>query len=505
MMETHGNVATKRRQRCAVASLSIGIVVIVLAGISIPVMHAIVKREVFKKVIIKNGSETYDMWRNTSVPVYMRFYVFDLTNPMDVIMGEKPIVVEKGPYTYHEQRVKVDIQHNNNGTVTFRQIKTYTFDRNMSCGSDEDVFTTANMPLLTLANWLLYEGSSIEKKWADYIEWLSGNLFITKSVKDIAFGYKDNLLTLGMVLDPSRFYTNVLGIFAGKNNTDDGVYTIFTGEIDISRLGVITRYNGSGNLKFWTTETANMVNGSDGTLAPPFLDKEKPLYMFVSDICRSVYGVYSGTTRSSQDIVLHRYRGNKDILMSGSDNPDNAGFCTPSGNCMGTGVLNLTVCKELDHFQIPIVASFPHFYMADQSYVDAIQGMHPDPEKHTTDVDVEPTTGIVMKIAKRLQINVFMENITFLKPMRNIRTMVYPILWLDEGMEIDDDHAQQIKQQLLIPIKVASIMQYISFALGSVLILIILTMVANDKRKERALSYPINDDSRHGDDDPLIG
>lgn len=47
-----------------------------------------------------------------------------------------------------------------------------------------------------------------------------------------------------------------------KNNTDDGVYTVFTGEKDMSKLGVIDKYNGTSMLKFWTTDSANMINGS---------------------------------------------------------------------------------------------------------------------------------------------------------------------------------------------------------------------------------------------------
>lgn len=34
-------------------------------------------------------------------------------------------------------------------------------------------------------------------------------------------------------------------VFFQKNATDDGVYTIFTGETDITKLGHIDQYNGS--------------------------------------------------------------------------------------------------------------------------------------------------------------------------------------------------------------------------------------------------------------------
>ena len=71
-----------------------------------------------------------------------------------------------------------------------------------------------------------------------------------------------------------------------KNNTDDGVYTVFTGESDINKLGIIDKYNGAKSINFWTSDQANMVNGTDGTVGPPFINKSLIVGMFSTDICR---------------------------------------------------------------------------------------------------------------------------------------------------------------------------------------------------------------------------
>lgn len=44
----------------------------------------------------------YSIWKKPtqSVPVYLQFYVFDLTNPIEVSQGEKPFMKQKGPYSY---------------------------------------------------------------------------------------------------------------------------------------------------------------------------------------------------------------------------------------------------------------------------------------------------------------------------------------------------------------------------------------------------------------------
>jgi hypothetical protein len=44
------------------------------------------------------------------VPVYMKFYVFQVENPDNVTAGiEKPRLKEKGPYAYREVRKKVRV------------------------------------------------------------------------------------------------------------------------------------------------------------------------------------------------------------------------------------------------------------------------------------------------------------------------------------------------------------------------------------------------------------
>lgn len=45
-------------------------------------------------------------------------------------------------------------------------------------------------------------------------------------------------------------------------------------------------------------------------------------------------------------IQAFRFAPPEDVLMSPKDNPANAGFCVPAGDCLGTGVLKVSVCRE---------------------------------------------------------------------------------------------------------------------------------------------------------------
>ena len=50
---------------------------------------------------LKAGSLVYKEWIKSSVPIYMKYFVFNVTNPNEVMEGlEIPNVTQIGPYSY---------------------------------------------------------------------------------------------------------------------------------------------------------------------------------------------------------------------------------------------------------------------------------------------------------------------------------------------------------------------------------------------------------------------
>ena len=50
---------------------------------------------------LKPGSLVYKEWIKPSVPIYMKYFVFNVTNPNEVMEGlEIPNVTQIGPYSY---------------------------------------------------------------------------------------------------------------------------------------------------------------------------------------------------------------------------------------------------------------------------------------------------------------------------------------------------------------------------------------------------------------------
>ena len=461
-----------------VAVLMTGIIIAVLAAASFPLLQWIIKRQVTKHVVLANTSDSdvYQVWANPSIlpDMYLQVYPWHLKNPEEVKNGAKASLEQRGPYTYREYRHKEQIYFNSNATVSYIEKRWFHFLPNMSVGFDNETFTTINIPLVVLANALRYESGTTQEIISRLLKvFKSEELFVTKSVRDMVFGYQDEMLKWAKRFYTERFYTDIVGVLAGKNNSYDGVFTIFTGEDDISKLGQIDRFNGSQYINFWSTDYANMVNGSaDGSITPPFLTKDYKVYMFSMDICRSVYAQYYGTSYSKYgNVKLHRFRAPKEALEKPSKNPDNAGFCTPLGQCMGTGVLNISTCQKVDGFHIPIVISFPNFYMAEDRYINAVEGMNPQSD-HATEIDLEPITGVIFYGARRMQINIQLTQMPNMPQFGNIQSVVLPILWVNESVSIDEQHAAIVKNELLLPKQIATIAQYVSIAVGITLFLI---------------------------------
>ena len=93
--------------------------------------------------------------------------------------------------------------------------------------------------------------------------------------------------------------------------------------------------------------------------------------------------------------------------------------------CFKSGVFNLEPCKVTSDTPrgVPLALSWPHFYQADPSYLDAVVGMSPNKAKHEFYLDASPELGIPLAIQVRLQIN------AIIRRDPDIALMRYKYLW----------------------------------------------------------------------------
>lgn len=462
-------MAWSTKKRVIVASI-VGWGLVIIGVVMIPVMEIVIKNKIEDTVVIREGGEVYEYWLDPPVPIYLQIYMFNLTNQEEFLNGAKPSLVQVGPYSYSERRVKFNISWNENGTVTYRQKRIFHFLRNMSVGDDTDLFVSANPVYWALYNALKQENPKVRRMVNFLTELFEEHPLCTRPVKELIWGYEDEILKAAKGIDPKWFYTDIIGYFINKNDTDDGVYTVNTGAKEISTLGVIDKYNGSSYLNFWSTKWANMVNGSDGTLGPPYSSKDSVLYSFSSDICRSVPGVFKKEVETPQGIGLWRFGAPPNALGNSTENPDNVGFCTP--NCLGSGLYNISNCQTVDFFNVPGALSLPHFLFGDRRYIDAVVGLNPNEEEHNPVVDFEPYTGLVLQAFKRLQVNMHLEPIANVSETLGIKPVFLPVFWLNESAVIDDKNAKKFYQLLFTPLLVIHIMEILLISLGALILIV---------------------------------
>ncbi|XP_026029791.1 lysosome membrane protein 2c [Astatotilapia calliptera] len=428
---------------CCVYSVGVVSVLMLILGISLvltSVFPHLVQSMVKKQVILKNDTDAFEAWKDPPAHIYMQFYFFNLTNPQEVLDGERPAVVEIGPYTYREYRPMEQIDFQDNGTkVTAVNTKTYIFQRNMSRGPESDLIRTVNIPAMTVMERL--KDKFIEANLISaYMKGTGQGLFTTRSVGELLWGYEDGLLKALKTITHDPDLDDVFGLFYKNNASNDGEYVFFTGQQNYRDFSRVDTWKGESSLNWWTSDECNMINGTIGTGFHPVITKNDMLYIFSSDLCRSLYTVYEEDV-TVKGITGYRFVPPSSVFANLTVNPDNAGFCVPAGNCLGSGLLNVSVCKK----GAPIIMSSPHFYQADEKFAQDVFGMTPNKEEHQTAIDINPLTGVVLQTAKRLQINVYVEQIPTFSQTGNVRTVVFPVAYLNESATIDDTAAKKLK------------------------------------------------------------
>ncbi|XP_070848128.1 platelet glycoprotein 4 [Chaetodon trifascialis] len=432
-------------RRCGlIAGAVFGALVAILGGILIPVGNSIVEETVNKEAVIENGTTAYDNWVSVGAPMYREFYFFDVQNPEEIVNGSVPVVKEKGPYTYRVRYLPKDnIEPHPNHTVSYRLPLGAIFEPSRSVGSEDDIVTTLNLFLVGGLSTL--EGMA----------WLPGlnkaPLFQRRTVKKLLWGYRS-----GSDVE--------IGLFSPYNGTYDGNYTIFTGKDDISKVGMIYKYKGERSLSFWNNTYCDMINGTDASSFTPFVDKTKPLYFFSSDICRSVSADYTESL-DLLGIEVYRFSLMPKILAAPVENPENYCFCKDEKvyrNYTLGGVMDISPCEGR-----PVYISLPHFLHGSASLREDVQGLNPIEAKHSTFLDVEPTTGFTLRFAKRLQVNMMYKSSKKIPALNKVRDYtIFPILWVNEMASMDDETAEMLKKELFSRIEILDIVQKVLLGVG---------------------------------------
>ena len=117
-----------------------------------------------------------------------------------------------------------------------------------------------------------------------------------------------------------------------------------TGRNHSSHFGKVVGWNGFDVLPFYKADTCNALNGTDGTIFPPFVKENDAMYVYSPEMCRSV-PYARGEMMVIHNVEAYRYHVDPNALMGAEKNPDNACFCTSddSSKCKD-GIHQLDTC-----------------------------------------------------------------------------------------------------------------------------------------------------------------
>lgn len=487
---------------CVILSLVASLIFLII-GIAVLVGYPIIYRHLtLENVVLANKNMGFNLWKQPPYPIYFQAWVWNVTNSENVTTkGEKPYLVQRGPYTYREIRNKEDVDFNTDDEyISYISPQIFEFVPEMSVGDPKtENITTINIPYLTVANSASFMTSLEQLLIQIAARRVHSKVYDTFRVFDLLWGYTDPLLEELHKEKPDLVPTTFFGLFMDKNNTDDGVYEVNSGKTDASKTAVITSFRNRTNLNYWTTDTCNMINGTDGTYYPPFLNKNKPLYIFSSDICRSIKATFEKTVKVL-GVPAYRYVGPPEVFQNATENPANIGFCTPNEkHCLPGGLLNVSNCHE----DAPVVMSLPHFLYSEGSVLDMVQGeINPVKEEHQTAFDLEPNTGAPMQVFKRLQINVYQKSYPFFVDFAHLSSAYVPIVWINESSVVPEDQGSQFRWLTVYPRLIATVTMSFCLAIGVILGVLVLVIAITSSKKRSGNFVLINEPTEK---DRLLG
>ncbi|CAF4728161.1 unnamed protein product [Rotaria sp. Silwood2] len=190
---------------------------------------------------------------------------------------------------------------------------------------------------------------------------------------------------------------------------------------------------GLSYLPYWKTLWGNKINGTNGSWFPPLINKDlqsERLYLYSTDICRSVYAKFEQHS-SILKIPTELFSIPSEIFLNSTLNPDNIAFGT-----YDSGVLDV---------------------------------------------------GLVLSAQKRLQINVFLQPEPLIDDLKRISEVILPAIWINESTTIDQKSANDLNNQVL---RYFTIIHWVSIVLISVgIVIFIITIAFFAKRRSQKNTF----------------
>ena len=130
-----GNIIypSKKRAVGALLALMLGIAMLPTSVLVNNVIGDEIDKGIADQITVPDPEdEDYDEWKSNdysgAVPMYTRFFMWNLTNPDATLQGSRPIFNEIGPYTFREYSYKYNVKFDEDkDEVSFNSYSRYSF------------------------------------------------------------------------------------------------------------------------------------------------------------------------------------------------------------------------------------------------------------------------------------------------------------------------------------------------------------------------------------------
>jgi hypothetical protein len=179
---------------CTVGALLCVSVALCVASFGYSALQEFITNQIVDTFILKSPSSSqFPPFMDSDNPdagsVISTFYVYNVTNPEQILEGHQPIVEEIGPlvYSYHNKKYNASWS-SDGGLLSYMQ---YQYYLRLSGENFDTNLTTLNMPLLAALNipaadWLIYKGSKFTREMK--------SLFIQRTAEEVLFGWHNDPL-----------------------------------------------------------------------------------------------------------------------------------------------------------------------------------------------------------------------------------------------------------------------------------------------------------------------
>ncbi|XP_057659106.1 scavenger receptor class B member 1-like isoform X1 [Diorhabda carinulata] len=389
---------------------------------------------IFKwKLIFEKGGEIYELWRAPPVELYLKVYLWNITNKEEYMSGlENQLRMEEvGPYVYRELMKHENVTFNDNGTLTAVPKHPLVWVPEYSQGNlEEDLLVLPNIALLSIADVVSDKSYFTRIGLNLLIRQTESQPLVTMTAREFMFGYYSSILTLGNNFMPTWITFDKLGLIDRMYDFDGDYETVYDGQkFGLNNIGLIEKYRGDTKIPQWDSPCGDISGASDGTKFQGYIEPNDTLLFFRKSMCRAKKLIKVNETITS-GLKAYIYNFDPEADDNGWDRENNKCFCKDPTNCKPRGLLDVRGC----YYGFPIALSNPHFLDGDKILSANVIGMNPDPKKHRTFFVIQPDSGLPLQLAVRFQINMHLRNIKTIANCERFDNIVLPLLWAEISM-----------------------------------------------------------------------